>query len=49
MGEKKSRQLIRQAKRRNPEAFIVVTGCYAQLAPEVISTIDGIEPCHRYG
>ena len=42
MGEKKSRQLIRQAKRRNPEAFIVVTGCYAQLAPEVISAIDGV-------
>ena len=42
MGEKKSRQIIRQAQRRNPEAKIVVTGCYAQLNPEAISAIDGV-------
>lgn len=42
MGEKKSRQLIRQAKRRNDSAYIVVTGCYAQLAPEAIAAIDGV-------
>lgn len=42
MGEKKSRQLIRQAKRRNPRARIVVTGCYAQLAPEAIAAIEGV-------
>ena len=42
MGEKKSRQIIRQAQRRNPEAKIVVTGCYAQLNPEAIAAIDGV-------
>ncbi len=30
-GEKSSRNMIRRALRRNPEALIVVTGCYAQL------------------
>lgn len=42
MGEKKSRQLIRQARRRNTEAKIVVTGCYAQLAPDDIAAIEGV-------
>lgn len=42
MGEKKSRQLIRQARRRNENAKIVVTGCYAQLAPEDIAAIEGV-------
>lgn len=42
MGEKKSRQLIRQAKRRNDNAYIIVTGCYAQLAPDAIAAIDGV-------
>lgn len=42
VGERKSRQLIRQAKRRNDDAIIVVTGCYAQLDPETISAIEGV-------
>lgn len=42
IGEKKSRQIIRRAKRLNEEAIIVVTGCYAQLAPEQIATIKGV-------
>ncbi|MDY3982523.1 MAG: tRNA (N(6)-L-threonylcarbamoyladenosine(37)-C(2))-methylthiotransferase MtaB [Veillonellaceae bacterium] len=42
MGEKKSRQLIRQAKRHNPQSHIVVTGCYAQLDPDTIAAIDGV-------
>lgn len=29
-GDKKSRQIIRRAVRRNPDAIIAVTGCYAQ-------------------
>ncbi len=41
--EKECRQLIRRALRQNPEAFIVVTGCYAQLRPEEISAIDGVD------
>ena len=38
-----SRQAIRQAVRNHPEAKIVVTGCYAQTAPDEIQAIDGIE------
>jgi threonylcarbamoyladenosine tRNA methylthiotransferase MtaB len=38
-----SRQAIRQAIRRNPSATIIVTGCYAQTAPQEIQTIKGID------
>lgn len=41
-GDKKSRQMIRRARRLNPNAIIVATGCYAQVAPEVVSAIEGI-------
>lgn len=41
-GDKKSRQIIRRVKRQNPEAIVVVTGCYAQTAAEEIKKIDGI-------
>jgi threonylcarbamoyladenosine tRNA methylthiotransferase MtaB len=37
-----SRQLIRRALRNNPEATVVVTGCYAQRAPEEIARIPGV-------
>ncbi len=37
-----SRQLIRRAKRANPRAKIIVTGCYAQIASAVIAAIDGV-------
>jgi len=37
-----SRQLIRRAIRRNPAAVVVVTGCYAQRAPEEIARIPGV-------
>ena len=37
-----SRQLIRQAHRRNPEAAIIVTGCYAQVAPEALAGLPGV-------
>nr|WP_252893901.1 tRNA (N(6)-L-threonylcarbamoyladenosine(37)-C(2))-methylthiotransferase MtaB [Veillonella denticariosi] len=40
-GEKKSRQLIRKAKRQNKDAYVIVTGCYAQLDPDAIAAIDG--------
>ena len=38
-----SRQAIRQAVRNHPEARIVVTGCYAQTAPDEIKAIEGVE------
>ncbi len=37
LADKKCRQTIRKIARRNPRAFIVVTGCYAQLKPEEIA------------
>jgi len=42
-GDKKTRNIIRQAIRKNPEALIIVTGCYAQLQPETIQKIDGVD------
>ncbi|MFB3073732.1 MAG: tRNA (N(6)-L-threonylcarbamoyladenosine(37)-C(2))-methylthiotransferase MtaB [Candidatus Methylomirabilales bacterium] len=38
-----ARRLVRQAIRRNPMAFVVVTGCYAQAAPERIAAIEGVD------
>jgi threonylcarbamoyladenosine tRNA methylthiotransferase MtaB len=38
-----SRQAIRKAIRDNPDARIVVTGCYAQTAPHEIDNIDGVD------
>ena len=37
-----SRQLIRRASRRNPGASIIVTGCYAQIAPDELASIPGV-------
>ncbi len=42
-GDKKTRNIIRQAIRKNPGALIVVTGCYAQLQPETIEKIEGVD------
>jgi len=42
-GDKKTRNIIRQAVRKNPNAIVVVTGCYAQLQPEVIQAIEGVD------
>lgn len=40
--EKEFRQLVRRALRINPSAYIIVTGCYAQLRPTEISEIEGV-------
>lgn len=37
-----SRQLVRRAHRLNPSAAIVVTGCYAQVAPEIFRDLEGV-------
>ena len=42
-GDKKTRNIIRQAIRKNPDAMVVVTGCYAQLQPETIRKIEGVD------
>lgn len=41
--DRKCRNVIRRALRANPDAFIVVTGCYAQLQPDEIAAIDGVD------
>lgn len=41
--DKKSKTVIRQAAKLNPAAFIVVTGCYAQLKPEEAAQIAGVD------
>lgn len=41
--DKECRQIVRRALRNNPDAFIAVTGCYAQLRAEEISQIDGVD------
>ncbi len=41
--EKECRQLVRRVLRQNPEAFVVVTGCYAQLRPHEIAAIEGVD------
>ncbi len=42
LADKKCRQAIRRIGKQHPGAFIVVTGCYAQLKPEEVSHIDGV-------
>lgn len=41
--DKKCRQIVRRALRKNPEAYVVVIGCYAQLKPKEISEIPGVD------
>ncbi len=37
------RKVVRRAMRQNPNAYIVVTGCYAQLEPDEIASIEGVD------
>jgi len=39
----RSRQAVRRAIRSNPDALVMVTGCYAQVAPEDVARIDGVD------
>jgi threonylcarbamoyladenosine tRNA methylthiotransferase MtaB len=41
--DKECRQLVRRIQRKSPESFIVITGCYAQLKPEQIAAIPGVD------
>lgn len=41
--DKKCRQIVRRALRINPAAFVVVIGCYAQLKPDEIANIPGVD------
>ena len=42
MSDRKSRQIIRRAKKLNPDSFVIVAGCYSQVAPEDVLKIDGV-------
>ena len=41
--DRKSRQIIRRAISRNPEAVVAVVGCYSQRAPEEVLKIEGVD------
>ena len=43
VADKKCRQAIHKLVRQHPGAFVVVTGCYAQLKPEQIADIEGVD------
>lgn len=43
VADKKCRQAIHRLTREHPDAFVVVTGCYAQLKPDTVSLIDGVD------
>ena len=43
VADHKCRQAIHRLVRNNPDAFVVVTGCYAQLEPETVSSIEGVD------
>ncbi|MCQ2203016.1 MAG: tRNA (N(6)-L-threonylcarbamoyladenosine(37)-C(2))-methylthiotransferase MtaB [Bacteroidales bacterium] len=40
---RKCRQMIKRCIKRNADAFIVVTGCYAQLEPQQVAAIEGVD------
>ncbi len=41
--DRQARQSIRRAVRQNPDALVVVTGCYAQMSPEICAEIPGVD------
>lgn len=43
LGDRKSRQMIRRAKHLNPEAALIVMGCYAQTAPEELLALSEVD------
>lgn len=45
MSDRKSRQILRQAKKNNPNALVVAVGCYVQVAKEELEEIPEIDLC----
>lgn len=41
--DKKCKQLVKKVMKQNPETFVIVIGCYAQLKPEEIAQIPGVD------
>ena len=40
--DKKCKQIVKKARKQNPDAFVAIIGCYAQLKPQEIAAIDGV-------
>jgi threonylcarbamoyladenosine tRNA methylthiotransferase MtaB len=43
LGDRSSRLMISQARRRQPDALLVVTGCYAELNPQGVAALPGVD------
>ncbi len=43
LSDRKSRQMLRKAKRTNPDALVAAVGCYAQISPEIIAEIEEVD------
>ena len=43
VADSKGRQAISRLRRRHPAALMVVTGCYAQLRPDLLATLEGVD------
>lgn len=43
VADKKCRQAIHRLVKQHPDAWVVVTGCYAQLKPEAVARIEGVD------
>ena len=43
VADKKSRQYIRKMKKLNPDSVVAVTGCYAQIKPDEVSAVEGVD------
>ncbi|MBQ2868216.1 MAG: tRNA (N(6)-L-threonylcarbamoyladenosine(37)-C(2))-methylthiotransferase MtaB, partial [Firmicutes bacterium] len=43
LSDRKSRQYIRRMKKKNPEAITAVIGCYAQISPDEVAAVEGVD------
>jgi len=41
--DKKFKNYVKQAQKKNPDAFVAAVGCYAQLKPEELAAVDGVD------
>lgn len=41
--DRECRQIVRSVLKKNPETYVIVTGCYAQLQPDEIASIEGVD------
>ncbi|MCQ4636044.1 tRNA (N(6)-L-threonylcarbamoyladenosine(37)-C(2))-methylthiotransferase MtaB [Anaerovorax odorimutans] len=42
LADRKSRQYIRKMKKQSPDSVVAVTGCYAQISPEEVKAVEGV-------